>query len=218
MVRPNLHLQIGRGIIKLSSSKIKRRKIMKKTTIIIVAIVVILAIILGGILLMRPKTEKVKDLKLKTSEEVEQMLNTIYTSEKIELPALETTVIDVSDEMQVSSFTGLKSNENIEFLVVSAPLINAQAYSLAVVKVSENADIEKMKQEMLDNIDMRKWICVSAEKLYITNYENIIFLVMSSEEWAKPVYTEFKNFVGNEIGKELEKSETLDPELPPEML
>ena len=33
---------------------------------------------------------------------------------------------------------------------------------------------------------------------------------MSSEEWAKPVYDEFKNFVENDIGKELEKSEEID--------
>ena len=57
---------------------------------------------------------------------------------------------------------------------------------------------------MLDNINMNKWICVSAEKLYITNNGNVIFLVMSSEEIAKPVYENFKKYVNNEIGKELE--------------
>ena len=73
------------------------------------------------------------------------------------------------------------------------------------------------KKEIFDNIDMRRWICVSAEKLYITNYENVIFLVMSSEEWAKPVYEEFKKYVENDIGKELEKTEEENIELPPEL-
>lgn len=186
---------------------------MKKS--IIILIIVVIVVIAGGFLFMKERTPKEK--MLQTAEEMQNMLNTIYASEKVELPNLETMTIDVNDEMQVSTFTGLKSNANVEELVVSVPFINAQAYSLAVVKVNENADIEQMKQEMLDNIDMRRWICVSAEKLYITNYENIIFLVMSSEEWAKPVYDEFKNFVGNDIGKELEKSETGDIELPPEM-
>lgn len=190
---------------------------MKKSAIIIISAIVIIAIIVGAILLLKPKNEGKKDLKLQTTEEVQDMLTSIYSSEKVKLPGLETSVIDVADEMQVSSFTGLKTNENVESLVVSVPFINAQAYSLAVVKVNENADIEKMKQEMLDNIDMRKWICVSAEKLYITNYENIIFLVMSSEEWAKPVYNEFKSFVENNIGKELEKSETVSDNFPAEM-
>lgn len=188
---------------------------MKKSIIIIITIIVIIAVIVGAFIFM--KGNQPKEKKLQTVEEMQSMLNTIYSSEKVELPELDTTTIDVNDANQVSVFTGLKSNANVEELVVSVPFINAQAYSLAVVKVNEKADIEQMKQEMLDNIDMRRWICVSAEKLYITNYENIIFLVMSSEEWAKPVYEEFKSFVGNDIGKELEKSETGDIDLPPEM-
>jgi len=64
-----------------------------------------------------------------------------------------------------------------------------------------------MKQEMLDNIDVRKWICVQAERVYVTNYNDVIFLVMASEEWAKPVYDEFKNLVGGKVGKELVRIE-----------
>ena len=188
---------------------------MKKTIIIVISIIVAIVIIVGVYLLI--KGTKPKEKKLQTAEEIQNMLNTIYSNEKINLPELETTSIDINDTIQVGIFTGLMTNDNVEELVVSAPFINAQPYSLAVVKVNEKADIEKMKQEMLDNIDMRRWICVSAEKLYITNYENVIFLVMSSEEWAKPVYDEFKNFVGNDIGKELEKSETAEVYLPPEM-
>ncbi len=188
---------------------------MKKSVIITISIIIVIVAIAGIFIFM--KGDKPKERKLQTAEEMQSMLNTIYSSGKVELPQLETTTIDVNDEIQVSTFTGLKSNANIEELVVSTPFINAQAYSLAIVKVNEKADIEQMKQEMLDNIDMRRWICVSAEKLYITNYENIIFLVMSSEELAKPVYDEFKNFVGNDIGKELEKSETSDIDFPPEM-
>lgn len=199
----------------MKKHKIIKEEIMKKSIIIIIAIIVIIAVIAGAFLLM--KGNEPKEKKLQTAEEIQSMLNTIYSSGKVELPGLDTTTIDVNDANQVGVFTGLKSNANVEELVVSVPFINAQAYSLAVVKVNEKADIEQMKQEMLDNIDMRRWICVSAEKLYITNYENVIFLVMSSEEWAKPVYEEFKSFVGNDIGKELEKSETGDIDLPPEM-
>lgn len=193
---------------------------MKKSIIICISIILVIVAIICGILLMKNNNTnnniEPQNKKLQTAEEIQNMINTIYASEKVELPSLETATIDVSDETQVNVFTGLKSNANIEELVVSVPLMNSQAYSLAVVKVSENADIEKMKQEMLDNIDMRRWICVSAEKLYITSYENIIFSVMSSEEWAKPVYDEFKNFVENHIGKELEKSEASDMDFIPE--
>lgn len=189
---------------------------MKKSSIIIISSILVIVLIIGAVLLVKSGREP-KERKLQTAEEIQNMLNTIYSSGKVELPSLDTTVIDKNDTMQVTSFTGLQSSENIEELVVSVPFINSQAYSLAVIKVSEKADIDKMKKEIFDNIDMRRWICVSAEKLYITNYENVIFLVMSSEEWAKPVYNEFKSFVENDIGKELEKSETIPDDFPAEM-
>lgn len=175
---------------------------MKKNLTVIISVIVAIAIIIGAILLTQSK----KGTKLQTSEEIQAMITSIYSSANIQLPKLETMDIPVTDLMQLQAFTGLESNENIETLVVSTPFINAQAYSLAVLKVNNNANIDKIKQEIYDNIDMRKWICVSAEKLYITNYDNIIFVIMSSEEWAKPIYEEFKKYVGNDVGKELEKT------------
>ena len=68
--------------------------------------------------------------------------------------------------------------------------IRDRAYSVAIVRVKDNADVEKIKQEMLDNIDMRRWICVSAEQLYITNSGNVIFSVMADKDVAKAVYND----------------------------
>ena len=59
---------------------------------------------------------------------------------------------------------------------------------------------------MLNNINTRKWLCVEAEKVYVTNHSDLICLVMSSEEWAKPVYNAFKEIVQNKVGEELEKT------------
>ena len=125
---------------------------------------------------------------------------------------------DIKNIDEVTSYTGLKTNDGIESIVVSEPLITSQAYSVAIVKVKDNADVEKIKQEMLDNIDMRRWICVSAEQLYITNSGNVIFSVMTDKDIAKAVYDDFKKYVNNNIGKELEKSNDEENiELPPEM-
>lgn len=183
--------------------------IMKKSIIIGSSVIAVVALLIGGFFLFNNKEEK-KELKLQSTDEIKSMVDSIYANIDIDLPELETTVIDPIDEMQLTTFTGLQSTDNVESLVVSVPLMNAQAYSLAVVKVSEDADVEAMKKEMLDNIDMRRWICVSAEKLMITNYENIIFLIMTSENEAKSIYDAFKKYVENDIGKELEKDEEID--------
>ena len=132
---------------------------------------------------------------------------------------LETETIDINNSDDLLSYTGLKSNENVESVIVSLPQMNAIPYNLAVVKVKDNTNIEEMKEEMLNNINMRRWVCVNADKLYITNNGNVIFLIMANEEDAKPIYEEFKKYVNNNIGKELEKTyEEEDIELPDEIL
>lgn len=192
---------------------------MKKQTIAIILVIAVLVIAIIGFVVATSNKNNNSEAKIETVDQMKSMMKTINSNLKEQLPQLETDEIDISDGELVKVYTGLQSNENVEKLVVSEPLMNAQAYSAAVLKVKPGADIEKMKQEIIDNINMRKWICVSAEKLYVTNSDNIIFLVMSDEEWAKPVYEEFKKYVDNKIGKELEKSEEgEDIELPPEMI
>ena len=192
---------------------------MKKQTIIAIIAVLIVAIIIGGVIAVNNNNSGNKDsVKIESAKDMKKMFSTINSNLKEKLPSLETQEIDVSDEMQVQTYKGLKSNENVEALVVSEPMMSSQAYSAVAVKVKSNADIETLKQEMLDNIDTSKWICVSASKVYVTNHDNVIFLVMADEEWAKPVYDEFKKFVNNNIGKELEKNAEEDFELPPQMI
>ena len=153
-----------------------------------------------------------------TPKNINDIINTINKNNKDVLPELETMKVDINNIDEVTSYTGLKTNDGIESIVVSEPLITSQAYSVAIVKVKDSADVEKIKQEMLDNIDMRRWICVSAEQLYITNSGNVIFSVMADKDVAKAVYNDFKKYVNNNIGKELEKSNNEENiELPPEM-
>ena len=191
---------------------------MKKQTIIaiVIAVIAVLAIIIGIVALNNQKSNG--STKLENATQMKKMFNSIYTKLGDKLPNLETEEIDVNDASMVKVYTGLQSNENVETLVVSEPMMSSQAYSAVAVKVKSGSDIEKMKQEMIDNINMAKWICVSASNLYITNNGNTIFMVMADNDWAEPVYEAFKEYVDNEIGKELDKtSSDSSIELPPEM-
>lgn len=192
---------------------------MKKQTLTIIIIaVIILAVIIGAILIINSKSKGNDEGKIETAEQMKEMFKTIYSKLGEKLPNLETQEISIKDETQVKAYTGLKSNKDIEKIVVSEPLMSSQAYSAVTIKVKSGANIEEIKKEMLENINMSKWICVSAEKMYITNNENTIFMVMSNEDWANPVYNEFKEYVGNNIGKELEKTEEENINLPPQMI
>lgn len=180
--------------------------VKKKVLISVIVAILVVAIIIGVIFITKNDKEEESGIKLGTEQEMKDLINKIYGNLEGKLPELQMLEVNKEDSASISQFTGLKSANNIENLIVSEPMMSSQAYSLTMLKVSKNADIEAMKQEMIDNIDTRKWICVEAEKVYVTNYKDVILLVMSSDEWATPVYNEFKNIVGDNIGKELTKT------------
>ena len=188
---------------------------MKKQNIFIIGLILLTVISFIIFILVSGSGNKGN---IETAKDINDIINTINKNNKSILPELETMKVDTKNIDEVTNYTGLKTNDGIESIVVSVPLITAQAYSVAIVKVKDNADVEKIKQEMLDNIDMRRWICVSAEQLYITNSGNVIFSVMADKDIAKAVYNDFKKYVNNNIGKELEKSNNEENiKLPPEM-
>ena len=188
---------------------------MKKQNIFIIGLILLAGISFIIFILVSGSGNKGS---AETPKNINDIINTINKNNKNVLPELETMKVDIKNIDEVTSYTGLKTNDGIESIVVSEPLITSQAYSVAIVKVKDSADVEKIKQEMLDNIDMRRWICVSAEQLYITNSGNVIFSVMADKDVAKAVYNDFKKYVNNNIGKELEKSNNEENiELPPEM-
>lgn len=193
---------------------------MNKKVLWVILGVLVVALVVVSVVLTTSKPQNDDSLvKIETEEDLKTTIAKVYENVTAELPGLDTMPIDKNDEYQFSRYTGLSSNEDVESVVASMPFINAQPYEVAIIKVKAGADVEKMKQEILDNINMNMWICVSADKLYVTNYKDVIFFVMGSEDWAKPVFESFKSYVGEKnVGKVLEKSQDFeDVELPPEM-
>ena len=178
---------------------------MNKIVKIVIAIIVAIVIIMG-VNLFRNSTPKQKsNLNINNNDDLVSLINQIYEGVTIEMPRLQTQALDVTDANMVKTFTGLDSTENIENLVVSEPLMSSQAYSLVLVKVKDGANINEMAKAMNENIDVRKWICVSAEKVYTATSGNVICLVMTNADTAKVVYDSFKAIAGG-IEKEYERT------------
>lgn len=189
---------------------------MKKENIYKILIIAAVALLLLGLILHLTNNKK-ENISLNTKSEIKDMIKKVYKNTKTDLPSLETHEIDLENNDQVTTYTGLKDNSDIELVIASEPQISSQAYTFAVIKVKEGSNIEKIKQNMYDNLNMSKWLCVTADKLYITSYDNTIIYVMASSDWAEPVYNSFKEYTGN-TGKELEKTSSDDYELPPEII
>lgn len=177
---------------------------MKKAIITIISILLVLAIIITIIILnQKPKTNLPE---IKSAEELSALIEETYKLANIELPSLMTQEIDVTDADMVKMITGLENGNNLEYVVVSEPLMSSQAYSYVLVKVKDGVNANEIAKEMSEKVNTRKWVCVSAEKLYATSSGDVAILIMSSEERAKPIYEKFKELAGT-IDKEYEKTE-----------
>ena len=186
-----------------------------KKNIIIGCLIGGLVVLAGVIFAITSNKESKTNETLQTAGDIKKMLETIYKNLADELPELTTEEINLKESELVESLTGLKSTDDINTLVVSEPVMGSQALEVAVIKTREKADITSMMQNIKDNVNMRRWICVSAEKLYIVNSGDVIFMVMADSDWAKSIYDEFVKYMDNKVGKTLEKGATLE-ELPDE--
>ena len=178
----------------IEENKKKNRK--GAIAFIILSIVLVIAIIVGAVYAIYRNQPKTYTQIVSSTDDMQNMINTIYEGVEAELPpTLNTQVVDISNVDILKSYTGLSSNENIDAVVVSEPMIGSQAYSLVLVKVKDGQDANDIAKEMSENIDTRKWICVEAEKLYATSQDNLAVLIMASNEWATPVSNRIKEIL-----------------------
>lgn len=188
----------------------------EKIVIAVLAIVAFLVTLVIGIFSGYNSAKKA-DYKLNVSsvEDLTTLVDKIYKGVTMQMPNVATQEIDITDDDMVKYVTGLENGNDLEYAVVSEPMMSSQPYSLVLVKVKKGANADNVAKTMKENINTRKWICVSAEKVYATTSGDIVCLVMSNADTAKAVYDSFKTIAGS-VGQEYERSEE-EPELPPEM-
>lgn len=183
------------------------------TVFIVVAVIAVIAVI--AVVGMNSGNGKTNLPQVASDEDLVDLVDKVYENNTVELYDTITSMpIDLTDEASVKSFTGLDNGENLEYAIVSEPMINAQAYSLVMAKVKDGVNANEVAKAMFDGINPRKWICVSAEKVLATNSGNIVFLVMTESERAQGIYDSFKNLAGT-VGKEYDQT-VEDGELPPD--
>lgn len=190
---------------------------MSKTVKIIIAVAVVViavAAILVGVFAFGGDSKSKTNLNINSSADLATLIDQIYAGVSIEMPMVQTT--ELTDKDMIQSFTYLENVENVEYIAVSEPLMSSQAYSLVLAKVKDEADANAIAKEMNEKIDMRKWICVSAERVYTVASGNVVCLVMSNEETAKTVYDSFKTIAGQV--EEEHVREEVQEELPADML
>ena len=188
---------------------------MSKTTKIILAVVAVAVVALVGVILVM-NSKPSSNLSVNSAEDLTALVDKIYEGVSIEMPMLMTQALDMTDSETVKYFTGLENIDDIEYVVASEPMMTSQAYSLMLVKVKDGVDADAIAKSMNENVDERKWICVTAEKIYSVASGDVVCLVMSNEQTAKTVYDSFKTLAGS-VGEEFERTAE-EPEMPEDML
>lgn len=120
---------------------------------------------------------------------LEEIMEKIYTGTKLEFPEMHITEITPENEAYFVGITGVKYDEAI----ASEPMMSSQAHSVVLLRVPAETDVEKLKTDMKDNVDGRKWICVEVEeKNIITDHiGNLVILIM--DDHSKAIQESFLN-------------------------
>ncbi len=182
----------------------------KKIGLVIALIVVVVAIVLSIYYLGNNNNQtQTNDLSNLTTEQLASLIDQVYEKSGLELPMLETSEISLTDTEMLSYQIGLTNTQGVKGVVMSMPLMNAQAFTFALIQTEKGADIEKIKKDVLDNSNPRKWVCVGTEKVMVTNSDTVVCLIMASTADTPVLANAFAEVTGNTLGTKLEKDGVL---------
>ena len=119
-----------------------------------------------------------------------------------ELPLM-TMVLDLADIDGLTYNTGLATADQITDAAVSEPMMG-QPYSLVMVRANSAEDAAAVAQEMYDNIDTRKWVCMEADTKVAAYYGDVAMFFMVSSDFAEQTTTDkmveaFKTVCGGNV-------------------
>ena len=64
-------------------------------------------------------------------------------------------------------------------------MMGSQAFSLVLVRLSENANARAIAAEMKENINPRKWICAMADQVMAAGYGDVVMFIMVDSQLGK---------------------------------
>lgn len=130
--------------------------------------------------------------------ELEKMVNDIVESAKVEINVPFTMEITADSS---STYVGLKSEEyekNVEIGVAYESMMMPSNRSICLLRLKDGADLATIKQNVYDNCNPRKWVCMSAEYVYVVGKDNYVMLVMASQDECKDLAKAFESKVGKD--------------------
>lgn len=82
------------------------------------------------------------------------------------------------------------------YAVVNAPLMSSIAYEVVLMEVPEGTDAETVADQMRENLNPRKWICVEAEETWVKTSGQYVLSVMAAKDMADQIADNFDQAFG----------------------
>lgn len=91
--------------------------------------------------------------------------------------------------------TSILGTDVIEYSegIVSMPMMSSVAYQCVLLRVDED-QVDTVKQQLKDNADLNKWVCVSAETMLIESRGNVILSVMGDNDTVYAMSAAFQKY------------------------
>ena len=121
---------------------------------------------------------------------LEDIMTKVYSSLSEDETPMMLGNVEITEE-NIESYLGTTEIEYEEALA-SESGVGSIAHSVVLIRVKDNADVEKIKEKIEDSVNPRKWICVEAEEVEVESKGNLIILVMSSEKTTEKIIQEFE--------------------------
>lgn len=104
--------------------------------------------------------------------------------------AMEGFVTDILTEENEMSLLGTSDVPYTEG-IFSVPMISAIAYQCVLLRVNPD-DADSVKALLLENADLRKWVCVEAETAQAESMGDLVLFIMGEQKTADAVVASFK--------------------------
>ena len=126
---------------------------------------------------------------LDSVDEVSAFFDEVYGGVAQDLLPMEvtTTELDLGDADLLSYHTGLTDLNGVEGVYLSESMMSSIAYSAVYIRTTDDADAERIRQQIMDHINPAKWVCVTAEQEYAIILGNDVFFVMGQQDTASEV-------------------------------
>lgn len=99
--------------------------------------------------------------------------------------------LELSEDLEVT-FLGTDEIDYTEG-IISVPMMSSIAYQCVLLRVAED-DVETVKQQIKENTDLNKWVCVSAETMLIESRGDVVFFVMGDNDTAYALNAAFQDY------------------------